>query len=562
MQVTKQNNTYNKIPEQPLFIFAIYWVVVFLLYYPATKAGRVGDFPGWVDFINSVGFWDYINRKGSGIPSMYQFTQVITCFFYQFFKGNAWPWHILNVTLQAANALLAFIFIRRLLNSAGVLRATAVSFFGSLLFCVSPHISEVVVWEPAFHYLLGVMLIFSVLICNQRYLETGSGKYAWLGLIIFLLSTFSLEVFYLTPLFALTLSLYTYSASICDKDRLRRSLLLFFLPQVILFLANQLLVRAVYHQSVGHIGFVSLIFTSSNFSKPLKYLFHIFFFGRYFTDDTRRNVYAILESARVLISFYAIISLLFVYIGLRYCRLSSSGKVNVLLFLWSLFSLGLVVPLSFPDNGLSILDRYTYQPDSVVYFFMAAVFNSLLAYRLWLMLMLAFTAINIRYTILINDYWKRSSDIVNKLVDTFPNDPAKKVLLLDLPECLHGVQMVGSRDDGEFRMMYNAIKGGKLPNPVHDVEAFYMDSANNGAHVIVTSDTSARVVLNQWGTWWLYYGFGATSYDNTDFRVNMIDAGHQYEIILKHPATEYLLLYQAGGEWRKVDWNKKNVEQY
>jgi hypothetical protein len=110
--------------------------------------------------------------------------------------------------------------------------------------------------------------------------------------------------------------------------------------------------------------------------------------------------------------------------------------------------------------------------------------------------------------------------------------------------------------------MYNAIMPEKLTNEVYDVEAFYMSSPADGAHVTVIDDSTIRITLNQWGTWWLYYGMGATSYENKDFKVNMKDAGHWYELTLKHPANEYLLLYVAGDKWQAVDWDKKNIDQY
>jgi hypothetical protein len=122
--------------------------------------------------------------------------------------------------------------------------------------------------------------------------------------------------------------------------------------------------------------------------------------------------------------------------------------------------------------------------------------------------------------------------------------------------------MVGTRDDGEFRMMYNAIMPHKITNPVYDVEAFYMRSPADGTHVLVINDSTVRVTLNQWATWWLYYGYGASSYENSDYKVEMRDVGHWYDVVLKHPSSEYLLLYSIGRDWKRVDMNKKNVDQY
>jgi hypothetical protein len=122
--------------------------------------------------------------------------------------------------------------------------------------------------------------------------------------------------------------------------------------------------------------------------------------------------------------------------------------------------------------------------------------------------------------------------------------------------------MVGTRDDGEFRMMYNAIMPVQISNPVYDVEAFYMQSPSDGAHVIVINDSTLTVTLNQWGTWWLYYGLGSTSYENVDFKVNMKDEGHFYELTLKHPWDEYLLLYMVEGRWKTVDMSRKGEDQF
>jgi hypothetical protein len=128
-----------------LAAFISYWVIVFVVYLPAAEAGRVGDFPGWVDALTSMSFADYVNRKGSGIASMYQFTQIVSYLFYKLFGANAWLWHLLYVTLQAANALLLFIFFGRFFERSEVRYSMGVAFAGGMLFCLSPHISEVVV---------------------------------------------------------------------------------------------------------------------------------------------------------------------------------------------------------------------------------------------------------------------------------------------------------------------------------------------------------------------------------------------------------------------------------
>jgi hypothetical protein len=543
-------------------VYFVYWLVVFLLYLPAAKAGRVGDFPGWVNTINSQSLFDYINRKGFCTPSMYQFTQVITYLFYKVFGAHAWPWHLLHVSVQAFNALLLFVFFKKLFINSSVNRGGLVAYLGSFLFCVCPHISEAVVWEPGFHFLLGLLLMLAVLHCAQKFLIAPRVRYAWLGAIFFFLSTYSLEVFYLTPFFVITLVIYYRNVLGNGKEVTKKILLYFTLPQTLLFIMHLILLKVIYNDGIAHIGSATALFSAGNFSKVSKYIFHILFFGRFFSDEVRRKVYEFCSSGLGLSLFYGLLGLVFIYIIARYKKINTYSKPAVLVFIWSLASLGLVLPLWFPDGGLVLDDRYTYVPAAFIYVLVALLLDKVLRKRPFLPVMLAYALVNCLFTCRIAWYWQQSARIVNNLVSTFPNDPGKKVLLLDLPECLEGVQMIGSRDEGEFRMLYNAVMPEKITNIVYDVEAFYMRSDTEGAHVTVIDDSTARVTLNQWGTWWVYYDYGAYSYQNADYKVIMTDAGHRYDVVLKNPASGYLLLFGKGKEWRKVDWDKKNIDQY
>jgi hypothetical protein len=548
--------------KNKFLVFAGYWLLVFVVYYPTALAGRVGDFPGWVQAVTTKHFYDYVNRTDSGVPSMYQFTQIFSYAFYQLFHANAWAWHLLFITMQALNAFLVCAFFRRLFRSVSVRRAEVIALAGAMLFCLCPYITEVVVWEPSFHYWLGLLMMLVVLNCAQLFITKTDMRYAWLAFFVFLLSTFSLEIFYLTPLFVITLALFYRSVDRGYTPALKGILLYFTLPQISLFAFHIFLLRIIYHQGVAHIGSVAIQFTASNFSKSLKYIFHILFFGRFYSEAFRNSVYHFAESRAGLLLFYGIFFLLVVYLVARFRSLSVSSKAMMLLSGWCALATGLILPLWFPDTGLVIYDRYTYVLDALLLMFVALLFSLIKNRYVFAGGIAVYAILNFRFTHKANAYWHQSAEIVNNLLYTFPNDTNKKVLLLNLPECLNGVQMVGTRDDGEFRMMYNATMPGKIHNDVYDVEAFYMRGINDGAHVNVLNDSTARITLNQWGTWWLYYGLGATSYENDDFKVDMRDMGHWYDLVLKHPAEEYTLLYVTGKDWHKVDWSRKNVDQY
>ncbi len=409
-----------------LWIFLFFWAYVFVLYLPAAHAGLVGDYPGWVNFLNSVKFTDYINRAGSTIPSMYQFTQVVTYCFYKLFGSNAWLWHLLFVTMQAVNALLLFKFAESLFQRSGMRNASMTAFAGVTLFCSSPYISEVVVWEPAFHYLLGLMLLLVVLLCVQQYIYGQNKKYLWLGAITFCLSTYSLEFFYLTPFFTVLLIAFYYSTPDTDKQTLRRALVYCLLPQVVLFAAHFIVLHGFFPDDIAHIRTVSSPMSVSNLSKALKYFFHLLLLGRFWPEQLRSKIYAYTETTVALASAYAIVALLLISVISRYKRITVARKAIVLLLLYTLLAVALLLPLSFPDFGLIIYDRYTYLLDAFFYLLIAAGINSFVGRKAFAGIMAFYIIINLRYTHKANAYWQQSAQVVNNLVKTFPNELAKK----------------------------------------------------------------------------------------------------------------------------------------
>jgi hypothetical protein len=553
---------FSKYRAGKLLPFLCFWVVTFIIYFPAANAGRVGDFPGWVKNVTTLPFWDYVDRTQSGIPSLYQFTQIITWCLYQLFGANAWLWHVLYVTMHALNAWLLFAISRRIFADAHVQRASLIAGGGCLLFCCCPHISEVVVWEPSFHYLLALMLMLLILRYVQQYMHGQHSRYPLLAGALFACSIFSLEIFYITPLLTAMLALFYFIGLRHSKKTFTKTLFYFLVPQAILFIVHLLLVNAVYHSGIGHIGTSPVTLSTDNLSKPLKYIFHVLLFGRYFPDDLRQKIYHFCSSLSTIVTFYSLLTVICGVALVRFRHISGKGKATLLLFLWSLLALLLIVPVWFLDSFIVIYDRYTYVFDAFVYIFLAAIIDTIaskyVATTIWGLYMM----VNIYFTCRVNHLWQVSGGIVDTLVNTFPNQPNKTVLILNVPECYYGVQMIGSRDDGEFKMLYNAVRKPKVENPIYEVSAFNITSPDDGAHVTVINDSVVHVTLNQWGTWWWWYGAGAGNFENDYYRLNMTDEGHWYELTVKKPVTDYLLLFISGNKWKTVDMQRKNVDQF
>ncbi|HXS38354.1 MAG TPA: hypothetical protein VN721_16750 [Flavipsychrobacter sp.] len=553
----------QKINQNNCIAFCVFWLILFILYLPAAKAGFVTDVVGWLDQIENHSFWEYLNRTNFHVKSLYQFTQFTTYIFFKLFGVNKWLWHLLQITLHAINGTLLYIICKKLFNDTNIKNGGIIAMGGVLLYCVCPHISEVIVWESSFHYLQGFLLILLILLWVQRFQEAQNAKYIWWGGVVFFLSTYSLEVFYLTPWFVLALALYYRVALKRDIFVLKKTLLYFFVPELVLFVLHLITYRIVYGDWVAHIG-VNTIHQQANIllSRPPEYLFHIVLFGRFLSNDTRQYVYKLCESWRGIIPFYALVVAICLFIITNFKKFGPKAKAAVLLFVFCGMSVSILMPLWFQKQQLLVVDRYTYMFDAFIYMLITLLLSfislKIISYTLWA----GYAFINIHFTAKLNKYWKESDHIITSLLNNFPNPSDKVVVLLNNPENMNGVPMIGSSDPSEFKMMKNLLSHQKINNIVFDVLSYNMLSPNDGAHVTVLNDSSMRVTLNQWGTWWWYNVIGATSYQNEYYKLNVIDVGHFYDITLKKAPSQYLLLYQVGDQWKIVDWSKKNVDQY
>lgn len=552
---------FGKYLHSDLFVFSLLWVISFVLYLPTAQAGFVGDLPGWQSQVSDLGFWEYMNRTRSGIQGLYQFTQFNTNLIHGIFGTHAWLWFLLDISLQACNGFLLFILCRQLFVDSGIKNAFSIAIWGVVFFAVSPHITEVVVWKAAFHYLQGLLMMLFILRLMQKYQHQQKLKYAIAAAIIFFLSTYTLEYFYLTPFMGLAIALYYRFALLCNKSVFKKTLLVFFLPQLLLFAAYFLVLKMIYGFTIPHLGNGPAAPLITYLSKPAKYVFHILLYGRFFPYDVRLQVYKYCDSLPCVILSIGIIVLVSTYIIIRFKRLTGKGKAAGILLAWSLLTLAIVAPMWFPDIFLVIYDRYTYFMDGFIMMLVALLISAIPNKKLRVAIYLLYAIVNITFTIKLTNYWKESAHIVSNLLSHFPKSD-KITIILSMPECLEGVQMIGTKEESEFKHLYDLLQPKPITNKVYDALSFNMTSAHDGTHVKVLGDSILQVTLNQWGTWWWYEGFGAHSYENEDYKLDLKDPGHMYELTLKKPSAQYLLLYQQGDEWKIVNWTLKNTEQY
>lgn len=550
-------------PVSTGLVFCFLWGLLFVLYFPAAKAGFVSDFTGWLDQVQNHSFREYINRTNFHVRSWYQLTQLVTYIFYKLIGINEWLWHLLYITLHAINACLIYRLTCRLLDDTGVDNSATISFIGVFFFCVSPYISEVIVWEPSFHYLLGLLLVLLALVLAQNFVHTGEKKYAWWAAIIYAISLFSIEVFYITPWLVLTLGLFYRFGTPLSKKTFNEVLTYFFIPMLLLFVIRMATYRLVYGDWISRIGVDTVAnLKPESYGKPLKYVFHLLFLGRFFSYELKNKVYIFCDSVYGMAVFYGIITIVCIYIMAGFRKMSGKAKVASLLFFWSLVTLALLIPLWFGDILLVIYDRYTYFTCPFFYMLLAVMASLITLQYLKIGLIAIYALANLRFAIKVNRYWGKSYRVDHGLLYNLPDPGNKTLVLLNLPISMNGIPMIGANKESEYQLMHNLLLPGKqISNTVYDAMAYNMVTPDDGAHATVINDNVVRVTLNQWGTWWWYEGQGGYNYENNDYKIKISDGGHFYDLTLKKPASQYLLLYEVGDQWKVVDMNEKNVDQ-
>jgi hypothetical protein len=546
--------------DSKIRLFLSFWLLVFVLYLPAWRAGFVSDFTGWLYDLQNSSFLDHINRTHFKVKSLYQFTQLVTWFFYQLFGINHFLWHSLHVTLHAINVTLLFTICTTIFKDKE--RVQSAIFAACILCCISPSISEVIVWEPSFHYLLGFLMFLLIIRFVQNYLSSPQVKWLIAALLLFFISSFSIELFYATPFCVLGLILSQNAGSQIGQKSVLKSLKAIVLPLFLILGLHFFLVRIAYGHWLPHISADHFAQTELTIllSKPLKMLFHLLFFGRFFSEEFRHKIYLICESYKVLTAFYDFVVLLIAAVRIYVRKQAPNQSPILLIFYWTILLVGLTIPLWFPSTFWVVFDRYTYFSVSFIFIIISLPIYWVFPNWLSRILFLLFAVANVFALYKVNKKWAVTAGLIHQLMEELPQKSDKKVLLLNMPQCMNGVFMISANPQNEAQLIKSMLYTPRINYELIDVCGNNILSVNDGAHVKVLNDTTVRVMLNQWGTWWWYNDRGATNYEHPYFKRIMDEYG--YNLILRGKPTDYLLLYQVGNHWKSVDWSNKDSDQY
>ncbi len=439
----------------PVLVFAGSFLLLLILYWPARNCGWVSDTLGWLDAVRHQSFGDFINRKGFRVRSLYQTTQLVTWGLYRLFGANRLAWHLLHTGLQALNTALLFAFFRRLLSDSGIASAGRISLTAVLLFALSPSLSEVIVWEAAYHYLQGLGFILIQLLLLQAFLHRPGAWLAVLAGVLYVIASFSLELFYLTPGFSFCLLLlYRFGKPAADPGLIRRGARSFLLPQLLILAFHLLLLRLSYGNSNGRLGEELWRHPLSYYAiKPPDYLLHLLG-GRYLPQVFRSGWHRFFCTIGGAGLFYAGLACSLSFMLFRFRRMSPAGQV----FSWAccatLLAMVLVSPMWFPERLLVMGDRYLYLMLPFFCLMLSLALAQLRRPALAAGLSVLAVLVSGAGTWKLAAMWEHSEAITESMQRRFPLfAQGERILLLNNAANYRGIPMTGAGPDGEFALM-------------------------------------------------------------------------------------------------------------
>lgn len=537
--------------------FLCFWLLTAALYTPACKAGFVAEFLQMYFDLDRISTADFLNRSHAEVKSFYQFTQVQLLVWLRLLGTHYLPWYLLFTALHALNGALCFWFFRRLFADFRLPHAATIALCGSLLFFTSPNITEVTVWKAGYHYLTGILLQLSILLATRRFLLGANRRYVVVALVLFALSIFTLEIWYITPALVLALCIGYYRAGLIDKAARKKAVLEIFVPQVLLFVVYLITFRVVHGAWVAHYGVTDgfRLDVAEMLFRVVKYLSNIFLLVGHYPESTRFSIYALLSVPWLYGTLAAGMVAWLVVLVWRFKKLSQAGQIVCFLLLGLIGSLVLVSPIYFDDMFSLYNSRRSYQPGLFAYM-LVSVGLALVAKKrkAFYMLFLAYFFIGLTFAIRKMIHWKTAGELQFALLQK-PEPDDRTVLLLNLPCYYKDVRIYPAGNANEFNRQMMLFRQDSI-RQLYEVSSYNMQHTWDGAHVTVLDSLTLKVTLNQWGTWWMYNYTGAGSYENEVYRVEMTDPGHEYLLHLKKNPSSLEIRYQQGSQWKTVDFSR------
>jgi hypothetical protein len=521
------------------------------------------DFHGWLQMYRDLSLPELLDRKGANAPSLYHVTQAQLYFWTALFGTRQWLWFALFAVMHAINGLLLFRLSTRIFQDFGLQRAATIAFLGTALFLVHPAMSEAVVWKACYHYHIAMLGCLLILGWIRQYLFTGKPRYALAPPALLLLLTTTLELWYVFPWMVLGLGVVYRRSRLIDRARFKGLLLRIFLPMLLIFGAYLLAYHARYGMWLGRGAYAGTSGTDflGQLGRIWTYEAQFWIGARLWPAAAHNAVHHFANSTIGWVSA-AFVVIAFVCWLWMWMRRPGSAAGPVLIFsIWALAGLAIVLHFVPEDLWLIANDRHLYFTGSFQCVALMLILGRLLrgkrALRVAAALILLAAIVNTAYYVWC---WRKSTKIFYGIQYNFKVDEAPLVLLLNLPASYRGIGIIHANRTEELSEHLRIFYDRKPKGAVVDVAEYNMENNFDGAHVEVVDSMQLKVTLNQWGTWWMFGGFGLQEYENEYYSLKLDSDGLSYRLHLKRRVPGMQILYNQGDQWREVDWAKRGAQ--
>lgn len=548
------------------FLFFFLWLAIISLYLPAYKAGFYSDFYDTLKHYQDAEFIDFLNREGFKNQSLYQITQLLLYILIFVFGFHPIPWFLLFTALHVLTGFLIFRFFSTYLKMIGWEKAKTIALVGVILFLISPIAAEVVIWKASFHYYIAISIIFLILNWLLTYLKTEQRKYIWFIGILYFLSSYMLELFYLTPAFVFLVIFALKFSKKISYLLFRKSLLNIFLPLSLIWCLHLITYYFIYGKWIAHYEFnLGHAFTLGNaISQLFMYFIHILSMESFLPMDQRLKIYNFTKMPWVVIVNAILLFGTIIWGVWKYRLMNVKAQFLFLIFILCLTSCILVIPMWFNTVTMITNDRYYYLPSVFLFLFFSIIIlkgSKYKAIRYLVMGLYMTTSLFATFSIVMT--YRASAKIQFGLLDNYKWQDADTVLFLNLPNNYNGVFLFPADTLDVFNSHLSVFGYDTIKGKAYDVSSYNMQNPWDGAHVIVKDSLRLEVTPNQYGCWWWYRTLGAYDYENDFYTFTLINNGFSYLLdFKKKPSNNTVILIQNGDQWREIDMSKINEEQW
>ena len=536
------------------YAFIAFLAVSLITFFPSIGSGFVYDFLGWQkeyaqgSFINILDCFGYNGN--------HQFLHFIFYSFYKIFQIQGFPWYLFFSALHAFNGYLLYKLILSLSRQWGLSIQPLLAFFAVLIFLIHPYSVEPVVWKVCVHYLISLMAVLSILILFIRYIEFNNNKSLLWAAVIYLLSLFSLEISFMTPLAVTLAGLITWWIS-NNKNIIIKKAVLFAGSIWGLLGAYLLFNKITLGNVVGHYGndihlnFDLLGMASTEFKYVVKHLF----FARFYSFKAKGILFDQLLSnpELVFLGICILLSLIILYF-IKIQKVNPKWHLVTFGFIASLLYVLPVSNMYFLHLHIGMNDRYSYIP---IAFLMMAIAGLLSNFPAWLKYSIPglLFVISIYFQQKTIGYWRQSTKILQSLKEDFRWHDAPYVFILNSPDNYKGIVMASiiNEPTGIDELLDYQTEQ-PFDGKMWDVFQFNMNSPDDGVNVEQTGPMQIKVTFNQWGNWWHRNGIGGSSYENEYYKAETLD--YPYSLTFKQFPEGSVIIYQDGMKWKEFKFTR------